>query len=100
MWHGLPPSAAICRPIALAGDHVCARAGHVFVNGVAVARVLNHDRQGRPLVPWRGCRTLVDGEMFVLSTHHAASFDSRYFGPIPRTATVGMAVPIRTWSAR
>jgi len=88
------------RVAALAGDHVCARAGRVFVNGMVVASVLNYDRQGRPLAPWTGCRTLDDGEVFVISTLHEASFDSRYFGPIPRTSTVGMAVPIWTWSAR
>ncbi|MEJ6676880.1 S26 family signal peptidase, partial [Parasphingorhabdus sp.] len=88
------------RVAAMAGDHICVRVGRVFVNSTVVARVLSHDRQGRPLAPWTGCRTLVDGEVFVLSTYHAASFDSRYFGPISHTATVGLAVPIWTWSAR
>lgn len=85
------------RAAALPGDHVCAWDGRVSINGQDLAWALSQDRQGRPLTPWTGCRVLVDDEVFVLSTHHAASFDSRYFGPIPRAAALGLAVPLWTW---
>ncbi|CAM5392957.1 S26 family signal peptidase [Alcaligenes phenolicus] len=87
------------RVAALPGDHVCARTGRVYVNDQPIAVALTQDRQGRPLTPWTGCRWLADDEVFMLSTHHAASFDSRYFGPIPRTTALGLAVPLWTWGA-
>jgi len=55
------------------------------------------DREGRPLPAWQGCRPLAPGEVFLLMANIPASFDGRYFGPIPRAAIIGRLVPLCTW---
>lgn len=94
----LPQHLPILKRIgALGGQHVCLHGGLVRIDGRAVALALNHDGANRPLTPWRGCRVLGPDEIFLLSADHAASFDSRYFGPVGRTAVLGEAVPLWTW---
>ncbi|MDH1180075.1 S26 family signal peptidase [Achromobacter mucicolens] len=96
--HYLPTGVPLVKPIAAGyGDHVCVRNGVVRINGRVVTLALTHDRQSRPLTAWPGCRLLAEHEWFLLSTVHAASYDSRYFGPVPRTAAYGVAVPLWTW---
>jgi len=96
----LPAGVPLIKPIAASyGDHVCVRDGKVRINGHVVARTLAADSKDRPLAAWSGCRLLAEGEWFLLSTDNPASFDSRYFGPIPRTAAYGLAVPLWVWSA-
>ncbi len=82
---------------ALAPQHVCVRGGRVRIDGRVVGGVRSRDGSGRPLAPWPGCRQLRPDEVFLLGTGSAASFDSRYFGPLPRTAVAGQAVPLWTW---
>lgn len=79
---------------AVAPQHVCVVDDQVRIDGVPVAAVLSADRMGRSLSAWAPCRPLIDGELFLLSTTHPASFDSRYFGPIPTSAVIGTAQPI------
>ena len=43
------------------------------------------------------CRALRPGEVFLLAPGSAASFDGRYFGPVPDSAVFGEAVPLWTW---
>ncbi|MBO9355932.1 S26 family signal peptidase [Bordetella petrii] len=96
----LPAGVPLIKPIAAGyGDHVCVRNGIVRINGRVVTLTLTHDRQGRPLASWTGCRLLAEHEWFLLGNAHAASFDSRYFGPVARTAAYGVAVPVWTWGA-
>jgi conjugative transfer signal peptidase TraF len=96
----LPAGVPLIKPIAAGyGDHVCVRSGIVRINGRVVARTLVRDSRGRPLAAWPGCRLLTRDEWFLLSAEHLASFDSRYFGPIPRTAAFGVAVPLWVWGA-
>jgi len=73
---------------------VCMADGIVRIDGVSVAAALPADRMGRPLRAWRGCRRLRPGELFLLSTTNPASFDSRYFGPIPVVGVIGVAHPL------
>lgn len=80
---------------AVAPQHVCTMDGKLRIDGVPVATLLPADRQGRPLPSWQQCRRLADGELFLLSTTHPTSFDSRYFGPIQASAVLGTAQPIR-----
>ena len=40
---------------------------------------------------WTGCRRLQPGQLLLLN-RTSASFDSRYFGPVERTAILGKAV--------
>lgn len=94
----LPAGVPLIKPIAAGyGDHVCVRNGIVRINGRVVTLTLTHDRLGRPLASWPGCRLLGEDEWFLLSTEHTASFDSRYFGPVPRAAAYGVAVPLWVW---
>ncbi|MBU9162374.1 S26 family signal peptidase [Burkholderia multivorans] len=79
---------------AVAPQHVCIVAGQVRIDGVSSAAVLPADRLGRPLSFWRHCRSLAEGELFLLSVTNPASFDSRYFGPVSTSAVIGVAHPV------
>ena len=94
----LPDGVPLVKRIeAVAGDIVCAESGRMSVNGALVTEALTVDSLGRSLAPWGGCRTLDHDEFLVLMVGVAASFDSRYFGPIIRADIVGKAVPLWTW---
>jgi conjugative transfer signal peptidase TraF len=96
----LPAGLPIVKRVgAVAGQHVCVRAGALMIDGRPAGRILASDRRGRPLIAWQHCRSLAGGELFLLSTTNLASFDSRYFGPIPVSAVRGRAMPLWTWVA-
>ncbi len=84
---------------AVAPQSVCIRERVVRIDGAAVATALVHDGRNRPLHTWSQCRALNGGELFLLSNTSAASFDSRYFGPIAASTVIGLAQPIWTWGA-
>lgn len=91
----LPPHIPLLKRVgAVAPQHVCIVGGVVRIDGVPVAAVLRADRLGRPLPSWQQCRTLAEGELFLLSVTNPASFDSRYFGPIAASTVIGTAQPI------
>lgn len=97
----LPIGVPILKRIgAMAPQSVCLREQAVRIDGIAVATMLAHDGKHRPLQPWTQCRVLTEGELFLLSDTHPASFDSRYFGPIDASAVLGTARPIWTVSAQ
>jgi conjugative transfer signal peptidase TraF len=79
---------------AVAPQAVCVRGGIVRIDGVRVAITLPIDGSGRRLTPWRQCRRLRAGELFLLSMSNPASFDSRYFGPVNTSAVIGQAHPL------
>jgi conjugative transfer signal peptidase TraF len=85
---------------AMAPQRVCMAQRTVYVDHVPVALARGADGQGRSLPLWSHCRTLRDGELFLLSATNPASFDSRYFGPIDTAAVIGRAQPMWTWEAR
>ncbi|SLK08786.1 S26 family signal peptidase [Novosphingobium mathurense] len=94
--HYLPANVPLVkRVVAVAGDSVCAPGRIVRVNGRSAAARRSFDGQGRALPWWRGCRTLRDGELFLLMDH-PDSFDGRYFGPVARGAVIGRARPLWT----
>lgn len=94
----LPASVPIVKRVAaLTGDLVCVASDVVSVNGKAIATALHTDHQGRPLLAWDGCRTLAEGEIFLLMQAMPASFDGRYFGPVTSAAIVGKLLPLWTW---
>lgn len=96
--HYLPLSVPVVKRIAaLAGDLVCAKSDMVTINHHDAARALRADVEGRPLLAWHDCRPLDPGEILLLMADVPASFDSRYFGPIPATAIIGRLVPLWTW---
>ena len=94
----LPKSVPILKRVgAVAGQRVCVRNRVLRVDRELPVRLLERDGIGRPLTPWRGCRELNVDELFLLSHDSPASFDSRYFGPIPKRLVIGRAVALWTW---
>ena len=93
----LPDTVPMLKRIAAEnGDTVCRDDDAITINGRVVAHALSADRAGRTLPIWSGCHRLGEGEIFLLMDDVRASFDSRYFGPVPTTAIIGKAVPIWT----
>jgi conjugative transfer signal peptidase TraF len=93
VWPLLKPVAAI------PGDWVFVDGAGVTVNGQLLP---NSQRQSRPwlaaIAP--GTYRVGEGELWVVSSLHPHSFDSRYFGPIRADAVRGEAIPVmvdRSW---
>jgi type IV secretory pathway protease TraF len=86
---GAPADARLLKHVAAGpGDTVCRHGRRLtWARGEAVA--MARDRRGRALPVWRGCRRLGSDELLVIGDS-PASFDSRYFGPIRRTAIEGV----------
>lgn len=86
--HGLCPDGAapLLKPvIAHAGDTVGLAAEGIRVNGKLLPNTEPRrvDTSGRPLPAWSpGVYLVAPGTVWVASTYHPNSFDSRYFGPI------------------
>lgn len=80
------------------GARVCRWGSQISIDGRLAAIARAADRRGRALPRWRGCRTLRQGEIFLLNAA-PDSLDSRYFGPLPATGLLGHARPILTRSA-
>lgn len=92
--HYIPANVPLLKRIAARnGDEVCALGGRIYVNGDPVAKRLTHDRAGRILPQWEGCELLRSGRLLLLMDR-PDSFDSRYFGPVARTAIIGKATPL------
>lgn len=93
----LAPGRALMKPVVAArGDTVCRIVDRITINGTSVADAARHDRAGRPLPEWHGCRTLAEDEVFPLSTRLPNGFDGRYFGPISTAQIAGKALPLWT----
>ncbi|VVT24707.1 Type IV secretory pathway, protease TraF [Rhizobium sp. EC-SD404] len=91
-----PDTPLLKRVAALPGSEVCRQGTTITVDSTAVAEARERDRLGRPLPVWRGCRTLRNGEVFLLNADHPASLDGRYFGPLGADTVIGRATPIWT----
>jgi conjugative transfer signal peptidase TraF len=72
------------------GDVVCTRTGRLRINGRDRAPIAARDGLGVTLPHWSGCRRLATNELFVFSDRVPNSFDSRYFGPVDRSAVLGV----------
>jgi conjugative transfer signal peptidase TraF len=86
----------IKRILALRGQSVCRSEFVISVDGIAMGIALAHDRHGRPLPVWQGCRAIAQDEVFLMNWDEPASLDGRYFGPIPLHAIIGRAKPLWT----
>ena len=84
----------IKRIAATSGQVVCAESNTISINGARVADRLSHDKMGRPLPIWSGCRTLKADEVFLLGDA-LDSFDGRYWGPVSLQAVDGPWRPAR-----
>jgi conjugative transfer signal peptidase TraF len=80
--------------LALAGQSICRHKLHISVDGIEIGAALDHDRRGRALPVWQGCRVITKDEVFLMNRNERASLDGRYFGPIPLSAIVGRAEPV------
>ena len=90
--------APLLKPVvARAGDQVDITQSGLKINGQTV---LNHspessDSRGRPLpVIGIGSTTVAPGRLWVVSTHHPRSLDSRYFGSISESSVVAGMRPV------
>jgi conjugative transfer signal peptidase TraF len=75
--------------VARAGDLVTMSPEGVRVNGQFLPNSAprKRDTAGRPLTSWPfGTYVVKAGTLWVLSSYHPRSFDSRYFGPIAESA--------------
>jgi conjugative transfer signal peptidase TraF len=79
-------AAPLLKPIvARSGDTVELSTRGISVNGDLLLNTapLSKDSKGRPLEPWPFGKFLVAPEtVWVASSYHPRSFDSRYFGPL------------------
>ena len=94
--HGPCPDGAwpLLKPVAaIPGDVVLIDSAGVTINGKLLP---NSQRQTRPglaaIAP--GTYRVGEGELWVVSSLHPNSFDSRYFGPISVDAIRGGAIPV------
>src|SRR3546814_16297253 len=85
---------------ALPGQRVCRNGTAITVDGIAMGDALDHDRRGRPLPIWTGCRLVAAGELFLMNWQVRDSLDGRYFGPLPAHPVIGPTTPLSTHQAR
>jgi conjugative transfer signal peptidase TraF len=93
-------AAPLLKPIvAKSGDIVELSDHGISVNGALLPNTapLSKDAKGRPLQAWPFGRYVVaPGTVWVASSYHAHSFDSRYFGPILAAAIRQRVKPFLT----
>jgi conjugative transfer signal peptidase TraF len=97
----LPRGVPLMKRVAgLPGQEVCRNGLAITVDGIEIGKALEHDRLGRPLPVWQGCRGIVGGEVFLMNAQVPDSFDGRYFGPIATSSIIGRATPLWTHESR
>lgn len=87
--------------VAIAGDTVRVGAEGLAVGGHLICRTspLGRDGEGRTMPRVAdGAYPVGDGEIWLISTYTARSWDSRYFGPVSATGVVAMLRPV--WTIR
>jgi len=93
-------AAPLLKPVvASAGDVVELSARGISVNGVLLPNTapLLKDTKGRLLLPWPfGRYRVAAGTVWVASSYHPRSFDSRYFGPLSTSAIRHRVKPFLT----
>jgi len=89
----------IKRLSAAGGDQVAIGPAGVVVNGKVLenSRPMARDGHARPLPQLRTSMTLAAGQVLLMSDYEAASFDSRYFGPLGRPGVLRAMRPVLTW---
>jgi conjugative transfer signal peptidase TraF len=93
--HYLPLRVPMLKHVmAVAGQTICRVDAVILIDAKPVAQARLHDRMGRPLPRWSGCRTLRAGEVFLLNPASAGSFDGRYFGPVSVRGIVAVLDPL------
>ena len=84
--------------VATAGQKVTVHGGQVFVDDGQLlhSTILARDGEGRAMRSYSG-GTVPPGFVF-LHSDFVASYDSRYFGPIPAKGILGLAKPVFTFA--
>lgn len=77
-------------------QRVCRFGSRITIDGKIVGFARDLDSLGRPLMTWRGCHTLGDGEVFLMNFNVGDSLDGRYFQTFRASYIVGHAVPVWT----
>lgn len=85
--------------LAFPGQTVCRDHLAVMIDGIVMAFARERDRHGRMLPVWQGCRTIAEGEVFLMNWQSVDSLDGRYFGPLPGASIIGRATPLWTFEA-
>lgn len=93
----LPRGVPLMKRVAgVAGQRVCRTGRTISVDGTDMAEALDHDRLGRALPSWQGCRLITVGEIFLMNGQVRDSLDGRYFGPVSTDTIIGRATPLYT----
>jgi signal peptidase I len=81
------------RIIGLPGERVALRGGNVFINGKALDEpyVLDRAEERKPETTEMTERLISEGEFFMLGDNRNNSYDSRYWGQVPRSHFLGKA---------
>ena len=88
--NGLEP---LVKPVvALGGDAVRVAPEGVSVNGVTLPGTAGIERDGAGQALAQ--EAAPDGELWVVASRDPRSWDSRYWGPLPRHAVIGRVVPM------
>jgi conjugative transfer signal peptidase TraF len=94
--HGPCPdgTSPLLKPIAaIPGDWVFVDGAGVTVNGQLLPNSQRQSRSGLAAIA-PGAYRVGEGELWVVSSLHSESFDSRYFGPIRAAVIRGEAIPV------
>ncbi len=78
--------------IGLPGDNISLNEKGVYVNGVYFGPVKQHDKQGLPL-PVINSKFTLQKDQYFAACRSVNSFDSRYFGPVPKSEIKGVVEP-------
>ena len=93
---GMPAGALLLKRVAASGGETVCRAGPSVWSADWSVAAAARDRRAHPLPAWSGCRVLAADELFLLGDT-AASFDSRYFGPVDRSQVTGVFREVLRW---
>ena len=77
-------------------QRVCRFGDRITIDGKTAGFARDLDSKGRPLMTWKGCHTLNEGEVFLMNFNVSDSLDGRYFQTFRASYVVGHAVPIWT----
>lgn len=83
--------------VAVSGQIVTIRGSQVYIDGheLGASSILAKDGQGRPMIAYAG--GIVPPRSVFIHSDFVASYDSRYFGPIPARGILGLAKPVVTF---
>ncbi len=84
------------RVLGLPGQRLCRHGRAITVDGAPLGEARDRDSLGRDLPVWHGCRTIAEGEIFLMNLDVGDSLDGRYFGPFPASSVIGHAIPLFT----